>query len=536
MLQKRPFLALVHFTILLLSSDFLQAQDKTASGVVTSYSVLLSEFSGYNSGGYYFTLYSSTYDGITNAFPQGLSNDQLSYELMPSTPGSGSYLTDFAAYSSTYGVYYNRGTITVTLPTTDSDGNGCPDALQVNKSFSNTGSATSTQYVSQDGGFTWSNYGSTSASFTFNRNAGSAFGTVSGSEYSSPDGTTSTYTGSYSVQGGTGNATYNTTTKGIIFAGNSFSFDTSGTGTSTYTRISNDQVSVAQFNFYTTDGYTRTVKAFTLNRAGNYYRAYPVELVDGDPSTSFVDFKYCHLEIYDSNDSDSDGIPDLSDATPEPIPTITSPTTASGTVGGSVTYQATATGNPTRYNLSGTLPTGLTFNSSTGRITGNPTQSGVFTVSLSATSGSYTGPSVSLRITIPALVGPFPLGGGSTSGDDDYSPAFASSLAFDGNSATTWHSKGGSFPKVLGYDFGSARTVSSISLNQGWPGSNTFHATAVEVLGSNDNSSWTSLQTFSSLSFGLNNLTLSSPASYRYYVLKATAGPTSWWCVREATF
>jgi len=299
---------------LLIFSNILAAQDKTASGVVTSYSVSLSAFSGYNSGDYFFTMYFSTYDGITNAFPQGLSNNQLSNELMPSTPGSGSYQTDFAVYSTTYGVYYNRGTMSVTLPTTDSDGNGCPDVLQVNKSFSSTGSANSTQYVSQDGGFTWSNYGSTSPSFTFNRNAGSPVGTVSGSEYSSPDRTTSTFSGNFNVEGGTGTATYNPTSRAITFAGNSFSFETSGTGTSTFTRISDTQVSVAQFNFITSDGYTRTVKAFTLNRTGNYYRAYPVELLDGDPSTSYVDFRYCHVEILDSNDTDSDGIPDLSDA------------------------------------------------------------------------------------------------------------------------------------------------------------------------------------------------------------------------------
>jgi len=308
---------------LLIFSNILAAQDKTASGVVTSYSVSLSAFSGYNSGDYFFTMYFSTYDGITNAFPQGLSNNQLSNELMPSTPGSGSYQTDFAVYSTTYGVYYNRGTMSVTLPTTDSDGNGCPDVLQVNKSFSSTGSANSTQYVSQDGGFTWSNYGSTSPSFTFNRNAGSPVGTVSGSEYSSPDRTTSTFSGNFNVEGGTGTATYNPTSRAITFAGNSFSFETSGTGTSTFTRISDTQVSVAQFNFITSDGYTRTVKAFTLNRTGNYYRAYPVELLDGDPSTSYVDFRYCHVEILDSNDTDSDGIPDLSDASSKSNQTIT---------------------------------------------------------------------------------------------------------------------------------------------------------------------------------------------------------------------
>ncbi len=825
-----------------------QAETRTASGTVTSYSLSLGPVNGYNTGGYSFTSYFSTYDGITNADPQGFYNSQLSGELMPSTPGSGSYITDFTAYNRSYGVYYSRGTMTLTLPTTDSDSNGCPDALQVNKSFSSTGSATSIQYVSQNGGFTWSYYGIETASFSFSRNAGSAAGTVSGSEYDSTSGTTSTYTGSYKVQGGTGNATYNTTTKGIIFAGNSFSFNTSGTGTSTYTRISDTQVSVAQFDFYTSDGDTRTVKAFTLNRAGNYYRAYPVELVDGDPSTSFIDFRYCHVEIYDTNDSDSDGIPDLSDnvynsapvapsalisglradlgqsftytpvfensptsysatdlppgisvnsvsgtisGTPtaagyyyglltaynssgsasldipitipgalqsipfsdnfsaavanrylpfnvyspasmevkngvalfdsptdgensatagfvlnlplplasswdiaadvnlpngwetteaeiglslEPMfgpsdtlethsirgdylslmlnrdtqpseegannisrsvyvgnvdqedleevlvddslvtarlrlvylsgsktltawvqtnpntgwvrlgspldfnpgnanslaqrwslssgsslmlvlygyaeggtggrmisldnlsitaftpPTITSPLTFPGTVAGSFSYQTTATGNPTTFNLSGTLPTGLAFNSSTGRITGIPTQSGTFTVSLSATSGSYTGPSVSLRITIPALVGSYTSGYAASS---QFSASHPVAKAFDNNANTMWHSAAASFPHTIARDFGSPATIASISLNNGhFNGQN--YATSLQVLGSNDNLVWTTLGTFPNLILGLNTLSLSSPQTYRYFALKATAGShPSYWGVKE---
>jgi len=314
---------------------------------VTSYSVSLSVTSGWNTGGYGFEGYFSTYDGNTNAYPQGLSNSQISSELMPSTPGSGSYLTDFAIYSTTYGVYYKRGTMTVTMPTTDSDANGCPDALQVNKSFSNTASVSSTEYNSNDGGYTWFYYGIFNYSFTFSRSLGSSLGSFTGSGYDPTSRTTSTFSGSYNVEGGTGNATYNPTTKAITFAGNSFSFGTSGSGTSTFTRISDNQVSVAQFNFYTSDGYTRTVKAFTLNRTGNYYRAYPVELVDGDPSTSFVDFRYCHVEILDTNDTDGDWTPDLSDANSKRNQTITFNALASKTYGAS------------SFSLTGTASSGL---------------------------------------------------------------------------------------------------------------------------------------------------------------------------------
>jgi hypothetical protein len=308
--------------LLLIFGNLLTAQDKSASGTVTSYSVSLSMMGGWNTGGYGFEVYFSTYDGNTNAYPMGLPSS-LSYELMPSTPGQSTYYTDFVIFAPAYNAYYKRGSMTVTMPTTDVDGNGCPDAFQVNKSFSNTGSVSSTEYNSDDGGYTWYLYGFRTYSFTFSRSAGNSVGSLTGSGVDPATGTTSTFSGSYNVEGGTGGTTYNPTTKAITFAGNSFSFGTSGSGTSTFTRISDNQVSVAQFNFITSDGYTRTVKAFTLNRTGNYYRAYPVELLDGDPSTSYVDFRYCHVEILDSNDTDSDGIPDLSDASSKSNQTIT---------------------------------------------------------------------------------------------------------------------------------------------------------------------------------------------------------------------
>jgi hypothetical protein len=330
------------------------AQDKVAAGVVTSYSLSLGPISGYNDGGYYppgygFTAYYSTYDGIANNDPLGWSNNYLSYEAMPITPGSGTYRTDFAIRNSSQN-YFNRGTMTFTIPATDSDGNGCPDALQVNKSYSNVGSASTSEYVyNLNLTRTWDFYATLSPTFKFTRDAGSSVGHIEGTEYDSYSGATSTFSGNFNVEGGTGAATYNQTTKSITFAGNSFSFDTSGAGTSTFTRISDNQVSVAQFNFNTSDGYTRTVKTFTLNRTGNYYRAYPVELVDGDPSTTYVDFRYCHVEILDSNDTDGDGIPDLSDANSMLNQTITFGALPSKTYGDS------------SFNLTGSVTSGLTL-------------------------------------------------------------------------------------------------------------------------------------------------------------------------------
>ncbi len=83
-----------------------------------------------------------------------------------------------------------------------------------------------------------------------------------------------------------------------------------------------------------------------------------------------------------------------------PLPVINSPSTATGTVNSSFTYQITASSSPTSFGESGALPAGLTFNSTTGVISGTPTATGTTTVSLTATNGSGTSTPFSLAITI----------------------------------------------------------------------------------------------------------------------------------------
>ena len=71
-------------------------------------------------------------------------------------------------------------------------------------------------------------------------------------------------------------------------------------------------------------------------------------------------------------------------------PIITSPVSAPGTVGTPFpTYVITATGLPTNYTATG-LPPGLTVNALTGAISGTPTASGTFTVTVTATNASGT--------------------------------------------------------------------------------------------------------------------------------------------------
>jgi hypothetical protein len=79
-------------------------------------------------------------------------------------------------------------------------------------------------------------------------------------------------------------------------------------------------------------------------------------------------------------------------------PAISSPTTATGTVGVSFSYTITASNGPTSYSvISGTLPSGLTISS--GVISGTPTAAGTSNVVISATSTAGSGTAI-LTLTI----------------------------------------------------------------------------------------------------------------------------------------
>ncbi len=86
-------------------------------------------------------------------------------------------------------------------------------------------------------------------------------------------------------------------------------------------------------------------------------------------------------------------------------PVITSVASAAGTATSPFSYAITGTNTPTNYSVAGVLPTGLTVNSATGVISGTPSQTGTFNVTIQATNGSGTG-SLPFALTINAASAP----------------------------------------------------------------------------------------------------------------------------------
>lgn len=86
-----------------------------------------------------------------------------------------------------------------------------------------------------------------------------------------------------------------------------------------------------------------------------------------------------------------------------PMPALPSVTAASlnGTVGTAYTYQIIATENPDSYTLaSGSLPAGLSLNTTTGIISGTPTSAGTFTANITATNAAGTSAPAAIDFTI----------------------------------------------------------------------------------------------------------------------------------------
>ena len=123
---------------------------------------------------------------------------------------------------------------------------------------------------------------------------------------------------------------------------------------------------------------------------------YKTGLISGTPTTAGT----LNLTVSAANDAGAASQGLTVTVNPAP-PAITSAKTASGTLGSAFSYQITATYSPTSYAASN-LPPGLSVNTSTGLISGKPTQAGTYQTTVAASNAGGIG-QATVTVTI---VGP----------------------------------------------------------------------------------------------------------------------------------
>lgn len=297
---------------LLTVSPNAQAANRTATLGGHSHSFNLSAttplfFSGYGNVTHYFT----TPDGRTDRFPMHDIVDGLvwfSQEMVPI--GGGRFAGDYASYASFVG-WIDQGYFTMDTPTSDSDSNGLADWLQIEKSVNATISGLLDSDLPSEPNLTYTG--------TLQRGANQTRG-----DYSvTIPATGNTYTGDWYVVHISGSSTYdrsNNTMTLSIETVNAFGESyTLSSQSFTYTVNSQNQITLPQFTL-SGDGPTLpSTGPVTLHRSGNRYHGV-VSFADGEQTTSWPDFTTYTVELFDNNDEDGDGIPSLSDATPDAPP------------------------------------------------------------------------------------------------------------------------------------------------------------------------------------------------------------------------
>jgi alpha-tubulin suppressor-like RCC1 family protein len=369
---------------------------KTAQAVLTGKSLqLLPSEPVFVAGAGNVTAYYSTFNGTSGSFLIG-TGGIVSGELRPraTAPGlyEGAYLEATPLASVDYGSYV------VSFPQTDADGDGVPDLLQSSRdaNITSSGSGYSSYY-----GLTFS------VSLRLSRSAGSAMGTYSVTTQNSA-GQIFTVGGQYALLAYTGTLTYvrGATNTLTISLTSPISSGPTLTGTSTFTVTSTDQLTYAAFIARdAVSGLSYQVKTGSLTRSGMTYRG-NLSVVDGEPRTGWADFLDYYLSVTDGNDSNADGIPDLTAALPVAPAISVQPQSQTVMASGNAVFSVTATGTaPLSYqwlrdgvNVTGANSATLTLN------TVQTNQAGNYTVVISNASGSVTSNLAVLTVTSPGTV------------------------------------------------------------------------------------------------------------------------------------
>ena len=155
------------------------------------------------------------------------------------------------------------------------------------------------------------------------------------------------------------------------------------------------------------------------------------------------------------------------------VPLTISSTLAPATVGTYYTGNVTPSGGQSPYGwslVSGTLPDGLTFDPSTGAITGTPTQSGSFPLQVSVTDSSSPNQQVTANITLVVAPEPTLTLSGQTPAHGVVGDVYTSGIGYSGGLGPyAWAVTGGSLPPGLTMDPASGMVVGTPTTAGSYP-------------------------------------------------------------------
>lgn len=269
-----------------------------------------------------------TTPGITSSLNPQLP---LNGEFQPSDTASIQYRSYWVM--SRLGTFIDLGLVGFgsTAVKTDSDGDGIPDFAEL---FSAANVSATILAISD---LTGSLSGGT---INLNRNAGQESG-IAVTRFDSGN----VFTGIWRLPIYQVSGTYDASQKSVKLRATS-SLIKPGNFSASYNRISDNEIYLSNNIFRLDDGSVLSVSPITFLRFGKTYRALG-EFVDGNLATSFPDFQRWTLQLDDNSDSDGDGVPNLSDASPfgSPPAITLSPRSIARQVGQSVQFSVVASGS-----------------------------------------------------------------------------------------------------------------------------------------------------------------------------------------------
>jgi hypothetical protein len=274
---------------------------------------------------------------------------------------------------------------------------------------------------------------------------------------------------------------------------------------------------------YSTDGTTFTNQATITGRNATTFSN---QTVDFSAVSALDNLAFVYIRLTVSGATGAGGnnrLDNINFTAVSAGPPVLTGGTVSGSVGALITpYTISATNSPTSYAItSGTLPAGLSFNTTTGVISGTPTATSSVTITVTGTNASGTSPAVNIvfNITLP----PVPVVTASTF-TGTVGTAFSNNIVAT-NSPTSYAITSGTLPAGLSLN----TTTGAITGTPTVAASSTINVTATNAGGTS---------TAATITFNITNLpvpvltgdlTITGVAnSSLTYTFIATNSPTSY--------